>query len=47
MFKIIGKYNTDTFEIIDSANNYDDAIALLYEYKSSFCNKWVLEVVEE
>ena len=47
MFKIIGKYNTDTFEIIDSANNYDDAIALLYEYKLSFGNKWVLEVVEE
>lgn len=47
MFKIIGKYNTDTFEIIDSANNYDDAIALLYEYKLSFCNKWDLEVVEE
>ena len=47
MFKIIGKYNTDTFEIIDSASNYDDAIALLYEYKISFGNKWDLEVVEE
>ena len=47
MFKIIGKYNTDTFEIIDSASNYDDAIALLYEYKLSFGNKWDLEVVEE
>jgi hypothetical protein len=47
MFKIIGKYNTDTFEIIDSANNYDDAIALLYEYKLSFGNKWELKVLEE
>ena len=50
MFKIIGRRRgsfIDTFEIIDSANNYDDVIALLYEYKLSFDNKWVLEVVEE
>ena len=37
MFKIIGKYiYKDTFEIIDSSNNYDDAINLLYEYKLSY-----------
>ena len=47
MFKIIGKYNYDTFEVIDSADCLDEAYRLLYEYKSSFCNKWVLEVVEE
>ena len=48
MFKIIGKYNyTDIFEVIDSADCYDSAYKLLYEYKLSFGNKWDLEVVEE
>ena len=47
MFKIIGRYNYDTFEIIDSADCLDEAYRLLYEYKLSFGNKWVLEVVEE
>ena len=47
MFKIIGRYNTDTFEIIDSADCYDSACKLLYEYRLSFGNKWDLEVVEE
>jgi len=47
MFKIIGKYNTDIFEIIDSASNYDDAIALLYEYKLSFGSKYELKILEE
>ena len=47
MFKIIGKYNTDTFEVIDSADNEAEAYRLLGEYQISFGNKWVLEVVEE
>ena len=48
MFKIIGKYSyTDIFEVIDSADCYDSACKLLFEYKLSFGNKWDLEVVEE
>ena len=47
MFRIIGKYNTDTFEVIDSASSLEEAYKLLFEYKLSFGNKWVLEVVEE
>ena len=48
MFKIIGKYiYKDTFEIIDSSNNYNDAINLLYEYKLSFGSKYELKILEE
>ena len=47
MFKIIGRYNTDTFEVIDSASSLDEAYKLLYEYKLSFGNKWELKVLEE
>ena len=54
MFKIIGKYNninpiynTNKFEVIDSADNEAEAYRLLGEYQISFGNKWVLEIVEE
>ena len=36
MFKIIGCYNYDTFEIIDSSNDRDEAYKLANEYKLSF-----------
>ena len=48
MFRIISRYiYTDTFEVIDSASSLEEAYKLLFEYKLSFGNKWVLEVVEE
>ena len=48
MFRIISRYiYTDTFEKIDSASSYEEALLLLNEYRLSFGNKWVLEVVEE
>jgi len=47
MFKIIGKYNTDTFEVIDSARSLDEAYKLLYEYKLSFGSRFELKILEE
>ena len=48
MFKILGIYvYTDIFEVIDSADCYDSACKLLFEYKLSFGNKWNLEIGEE
>ena len=48
MFRIIVKYiYKDTYKIIDSSNNYDDAINLLYEYKLSFGSKYELKILEE
>ena len=48
MFKIIGKYSyTDIFEVIDSANCYDSACKLLYEYKLSFGSRFELKILEE
>ena len=48
MFKIIGKYNyTDIFEVIDSADCYDSAYKLLYEYKLSFGSRFELKILEE
>ena len=40
MFRIIGKYNTDTFEVIDSASSLEEAYKLLFEYK--LCYKILL-----
>ena len=47
MFKIIGCYNYDTFEIIDSSNDRDEAYRLANEYELSFGNRWELQVLEE
>ena len=47
MFRIIGKYKSDKAEVIDSASSLEEAYKLLFEYKLSFGNKWVLEVIEE
>ena len=48
MFKIIGKYvYTDIFEVIDSADCYDSACKLLYEYRLSFGSKYELKILEE
>ena len=48
MFKIISRYvYTDIFEVIDSANCYDEALRLKYEYQSAFHNAYTIEIVEE
>ena len=48
MFRIIGRYTyTDTFEKIDSASSYEEALILLNEYKLSFCSKFELDILEE
>ena len=48
MFRIIGRYTyTDTFEVIDSADCFDEVLLLLNEYKLSFGSKFELEILEE
>ena len=48
MFRIIGRYTyTDTFEVIDSADCFDEALLLLNEYKLSFGSKFELDILEE
>ena len=46
MFKIIGKYNYGTFEVVDSADCLNEAYGLIQEYKLSFGNEWDLEVID-
>ena len=46
MFKIIGRYNYDTFEIIDSADCLDEAYRLAHEYELSFMQAYTIEIVE-
>ena len=47
MFKIVSRYvYTDIFEIIDSANCYEEALRLKYEYQSAFHNAYTIEIVE-
>ena len=47
MFKIVSRYvYTDIFELIDSANCYDEALRLKYEYQSAFHNAYTIEIVE-
>ena len=47
MFKIVSRYiYTDIFEVIDSANCYDEALRLKYEYQSAFHNAYTIEIVE-
>ena len=48
MFKIIGRYSyTDIFEVIDSADCYDEAVRLKHEYQLAFHNAYTIEIVEE
>jgi len=46
-FKIIGCHNCDTFEIIDSSNDRDEAYKIANEYELSFGNRWEIRVLEE
>jgi len=46
MFKIISKYNgKGIFEIIDTANNIDEALIMLCEYRKSFGNRFELDIL--
>jgi len=49
MFKIISRYNVGkyegTFEIIDTANNIDEALIMLCEYEMAFGNKFELDIL--
>ena len=45
MFKIIGRYRSDKFEVIDSADNEAEAYRLLGEYQIAFGNEWILRVL--
>ena len=48
MFRIIVRYTyTDTFEKIDSASSYEEALILLNEYKLSFGSRFELDILEE
>ena len=48
MFKIVSRYvYTDIFEIIDSADCYDEAVRLKHEYQLAFHNAYTIEIVEE
>ena len=48
MFKIVSRYvYTDIFEVIDSADCYDEALRLKYEYQLAFHNAYTIEIVEE
>jgi len=48
MFKIISRYvYTDIFEVIDSANCYDEALRLKHEYELAFMNAYTIEIIEE
>ena len=48
MFRIVSRYvYSDTFEVIDSADCFDEALLLLNEYKLSFGSKFELDILEE
>ena len=48
MFRIISRYiYTDTFEKIDSASSYEEALRLKHEYQLAFHNAYTIEIVEE
>jgi len=48
MFRIISRYNyTDTFEKIDSASSYEEALLLLNDYKLAFGSRFELDILEE
>ena len=48
MYKIISKYvYSDTFEVIDSANSYEEALNLKHEYELAFMSAYTIKIVEE
>ena len=48
MFKIISKYvYSDIFEVIDSADCYQEALRLKHEYELAFMSAYTIKIVEE
>ena len=48
MFKIVSRYvYTDVFEIIDSADCYDEAVRLKHEYELAFMSAYTIKIIEE
>ena len=48
MFKIVSKYvYSDIFEVIDSANYYDEALRLKHEYELAFMSAYTIEIIQE
>ena len=48
MFRIISRYiYTDTFEKIDSASSYEEALNLKHEYELAFMSAYTIEIIEE
>ena len=48
MFKIVSRYvYSDIFEVIDSANSYEEALNLKYEYELAFMSAYTIKIVEE
>ena len=48
MFKIISRYvYIDIFEVIDSADSYEEALTLKHEYQLAFHNAYTIDIVEE
>ena len=48
MFKIVSKYvYSDTFEVIDSADCYQEALRLKHEYELAFMSAYTIKIVEE
>ena len=47
MFKIVSKYiYSDIFEVIDSANCYEEALNLKHEYELAFMSAYTIKIVE-
>ena len=43
MFNIIGLYEYNDAEVIDTADNRIEAIRLVQEYRLAFGNKWIIK----
>ena len=47
MYKIISKYvYSDIFEVIDSADCYQEALRLKHEYELAFMSAYTIKIVE-
>ena len=46
MYKIISKYKDSEFEVIDTADNLDEANVMVQEYEMAFGNDFRIEFVK-
>ena len=48
MFKIVSKYiYSDIFEVIDSADCYQEALNLKHEYELAFMSAYTIKIIQE